>query len=104
MTQPTEEAAIDTRPWCRDHRGQDSSFDEFLMLIESFHGYPAPGVLIGAKMVDIAMSRMPTGVPIESPFGHSGDLPGMRGGLPCRPWPHLPGMPTRSGLSFAGEN
>jgi len=75
MTQPTEEAAIDTRPWCRDHRGQDYSFDEFLKLIESFHGYPAPGVLIGAKMVDIAMNRMPTGVLFDAVCESSKCLP-----------------------------
>jgi formylmethanofuran dehydrogenase subunit E len=62
MIQPPEEMAIDTRTWCRAHRGRDYSFDEFLKLIESFHGYPAPGVLIGAKMADIAMRRMPAGV------------------------------------------
>jgi formylmethanofuran dehydrogenase subunit E len=75
MTQPTEEAAIDTRPWCRDHRGQDYSFDEFLKIVESFHGYPAPGVLIGAKMVDIAMNRMPTGVLFDAVCESSKCLP-----------------------------
>ena len=75
MTQPTEEAAIDTRPWCRDHRGRDYSVDEFLKLTESFHGYPAPGVLIGAKMVDIAMNRMPTGVLFDAVCESSKCLP-----------------------------
>ncbi len=62
LNQPTEEPLIAPRPWCRDRRGRGYSFNEFLKLIESFHGYPAPGVLIGAKMVDIAMRRMPAGV------------------------------------------
>jgi formylmethanofuran dehydrogenase subunit E len=35
--------------------------DEFLKRVQSFHGYPAPGVLVGAKMVDMAMRRMPAG-------------------------------------------
>jgi formylmethanofuran dehydrogenase subunit E len=49
-------------PWCRDHRGRPYSFEEFLELTRTFHGYPAPGVVIGAKMVDIAMNRMTSGV------------------------------------------
>jgi formylmethanofuran dehydrogenase subunit E len=52
----------DLTPWCRDHRGRAYSFEEFLELTRMFHGYPAPGVVIGAKMVDIAMNRMPSGV------------------------------------------
>jgi len=52
----------DSPPWGRDHRGRMYSFEEFLDLIRMFHGYPAPGVIIGAKMVDIAMNRMPSGV------------------------------------------
>jgi formylmethanofuran dehydrogenase subunit E len=62
LNRPAGEPLIAPQPWCRDHRGRVYSFDEFLKLIESFHGYPAPGVLIGAKMVDIAMRRMPAGV------------------------------------------
>ncbi len=62
MTQPTEGPAVDARPWCRDHRGRSYSLDAFLKLTESFHGYPAPGVLIGAKMVDLALRRVPAGV------------------------------------------
>ena len=75
MIQPPEEMAIDTRPWCRAHRGRDYSFDEFLKLIESFHGYPAPGVLIGAKMADIAMRRMPAGVLFDAVCETSKCLP-----------------------------
>lgn len=52
----------DSPPWCRDHRGRTYSFEEFLDLTRMFHGYPAPGVIIGAKMVDMAMNRMPSGV------------------------------------------
>jgi formylmethanofuran dehydrogenase subunit E len=52
----------DSPPWGRDHRGRMYSFEEFLDLTRMFHGYPAPGVIIGAKMVDIALNRMPSGV------------------------------------------
>ena len=75
MTQPSEEPTIDTRPWCRDHRGRDYSVDEFLKLTESFHGYAAPGVLIGAKMIDIAMNRMPPGVLFDAVCESSKCLP-----------------------------
>ncbi|MDO8943293.1 MAG: formylmethanofuran dehydrogenase subunit E family protein [Desulfobacterales bacterium] len=44
-------------------------------MIESFHGYPAPGVLIGAKMVDIAMNRMPAGVLFDAVCESSKCLP-----------------------------
>ncbi len=54
--------SCDAIPWCRDHHGRFYSFEEFLELTQKFHGYPAPGVIIGAKMVDIAMNRMPSGV------------------------------------------
>lgn len=32
---------------------------EFMDMVESFHGYPAPGVIIGGIMVDLAMNHMP---------------------------------------------
>ena len=35
------------------------SFQEYLRLVESFHGNVAPGLVIGGFMVDLAMSRMP---------------------------------------------
>lgn len=35
------------------------SFDEFLELVKSFHGYPAPGVVIGGIMVDWARQQLP---------------------------------------------
>ncbi len=57
-----EGLSCDATPWCRDHHGRFYSFEEFLELTQKFHGYPAPGVVIGAKMVDIAMKRMPPGV------------------------------------------
>jgi formylmethanofuran dehydrogenase subunit E len=38
------------------------TLDEFINLAESFHGYAAPGVIIGGVMVDLAMQRMPKGI------------------------------------------
>lgn len=37
-------------------------YDEFVSLVESFHGYAAPGVLMGGFMVKMAMERIPEGV------------------------------------------
>jgi formylmethanofuran dehydrogenase subunit E len=38
------------------------SFQEYRDLVQSFHGYPAPGVLIGGYMVAAAQSRLPAGI------------------------------------------
>jgi formylmethanofuran dehydrogenase subunit E len=38
------------------------SFEEFLHAVESFHGYTAPGVVIGGIMVDYAMQQLSKGV------------------------------------------
>lgn len=38
------------------------SYDEYLELVKSFHGYVAPGLMMGGVMVDLALSRMPEGV------------------------------------------
>ena len=35
------------------------TFDEFLDAVESFHGYKAPGVVIGGIMVNFAMQKLP---------------------------------------------
>ncbi len=37
------------------------SFDEFVSIVKSFHGFPAPGVLIGGRMVDLALKNLPDG-------------------------------------------
>lgn len=34
------------------------SYEEFLQVVKSFHGYVAPGVLVGGLMVDLALSHM----------------------------------------------
>jgi formylmethanofuran dehydrogenase subunit E len=75
MTESINEPTAEARPWCRDYRGRDYTVDEFLKLTESFHGYPAPGVLIGARMVDTAMRRMPAGVLFDAVCETSKCLP-----------------------------
>lgn len=42
------------------------SFDEFVEVATSFHGYPAPGLIIGGLMVDLALSRMPEGILLDA--------------------------------------
>jgi len=38
------------------------SFDEYVEKVATFHGYPAPGVLIGGFMVDLAVKNLPEGI------------------------------------------
>jgi formylmethanofuran dehydrogenase subunit E len=38
------------------------SFDEFLDAVEAFHGYKAPGVIIGGFMVDLATRQLPVDI------------------------------------------
>jgi formylmethanofuran dehydrogenase subunit E len=38
------------------------SFDEYLQLVRSFHGYASPGVLTGGFMVDLALRNLPHGI------------------------------------------
>ena len=38
------------------------SYEEYLSAVESFHGYAAPGLMMGGFMVDMALRRMPEGV------------------------------------------
>jgi len=45
--------------WCRNHNNQQYSFEESLELVQSFHGFPAPGLVSGIKMVSHAMDRLP---------------------------------------------
>lgn len=48
--------------WCRDHHGKEYTFDQALEWIRSFHGHTAPGLVIGLKMVTVAMARLPEDV------------------------------------------
>lgn len=47
--------------WCHDVRGTAYSFDQYQERISAFHGYPAPGLFIGGKMVDLALAALPAG-------------------------------------------
>ena len=38
------------------------SYDEYLNAVKSFHGYAAPGSVMGGFMVDLALQHMPEGV------------------------------------------
>lgn len=38
------------------------SYEEYLRIVESFHGSVAPGLVVGGFMVDLAMKRMPGGI------------------------------------------
>jgi len=38
------------------------SYEEYIELARSFHGFPAPGVLIGGFMVDLAVKNLPEGI------------------------------------------
>jgi formylmethanofuran dehydrogenase subunit E len=38
------------------------SYEEYLTVTESFHGYAAPGLVMGGFMVDMALGSMPRGV------------------------------------------
>lgn len=42
------------------------TFEEFKRLAENFHGYAAPGLLIGGYMVELAKSRLPEGTLFEA--------------------------------------
>lgn len=42
------------------------TFEEFRRLAENFHGYAAPGLLIGGYMVELAKSRIPEGTLFEA--------------------------------------
>lgn len=37
------------------------SFEEYLNMVATFHGSPAPGVLIGGYMIDVAYKNLPEG-------------------------------------------
>jgi formylmethanofuran dehydrogenase subunit E len=38
------------------------SYDEYVKIVRHFHGYQAPGVIIGGFMVDMAVRNLPSGV------------------------------------------
>jgi len=42
------------------------SFEQYMKVVESFHGFTAPGLLVGGFMVQLAMARMPGGVLLDA--------------------------------------
>ncbi|MFO8032511.1 MAG: FmdE family protein, partial [Desulfohalobiaceae bacterium] len=42
------------------------TFEEFKSMAAEFHGYPAPGIMIGGYMVDLAKSHLPEGTLFEA--------------------------------------
>lgn len=61
--------------WARDYRGRSYSYEDYLELIVSFHGHAAPGLVIGGKMADIAMSLLPPGILFDAISETSNCLP-----------------------------
>jgi|GEM_PF-6830 len=45
--------------WCMDHAGDQLSWDDALERIREFHGHTAPGLVVGVKMVSLAMRHAP---------------------------------------------
>jgi formylmethanofuran dehydrogenase subunit E len=52
----------ETDIWNRNSAGFAYSFKAYANLVESFHGHAAPGMIIGGKMVDIALQNIPQGM------------------------------------------
>ncbi|MDX2447089.1 MAG: FmdE family protein [Desulfobacterales bacterium] len=48
--------------WCSDHKGKRYTFEESLEMARAFHGYPAPGLIIGVRMVSLAMQQLPENI------------------------------------------
>lgn len=42
------------------------SYEEYIRLIKQFHGYAAPGLILGGFMVDLALKRMPKDVLLDA--------------------------------------
>lgn len=61
--------------WCRSSNGYPYHFEDYLKLVESFHGHIAPGLVLGGKMADIALQRIPQGVLFDAICETSNCLP-----------------------------
>ncbi|CAN2050219.1 formylmethanofuran dehydrogenase subunit E [Candidatus Magnetomoraceae bacterium gMMP-1] len=48
--------------WCRNYEGHAYSYEEFLNFIQSFHGHAAPGLIVGGRMMDLAMKGLEKGI------------------------------------------
>lgn len=56
-------------------QGKPFSFDDFIELATWFHNYPAPGLLLGGYMVEVAKSHIPEGVLFDAVSETSWCLP-----------------------------
>jgi formylmethanofuran dehydrogenase subunit E len=65
----------ETAPWCRDSRGRSYTYDEFVGKVEEFHGYAAPGLVLGGLMVALALDALPGGVLFDAICETSSCLP-----------------------------
>ncbi len=45
--------------WCCDYKGACYTFEESMEMARAFHGYPAPGLVLGVRMVSLAMTHLP---------------------------------------------
>ncbi|MFC1877087.1 FmdE family protein [Thermodesulfobacteriota bacterium] len=45
--------------WCCDYKGTCYTFEESMEMARAFHGYPAPGLILGVRMVSLAMQHLP---------------------------------------------
>ena len=61
-TTRTAAQALREKPWCIDSRHREYTFDEFVATVEEFHGYAAPGLVLGGTMVALALRELPPGV------------------------------------------
>jgi len=51
--------------WCHDYRGRSYSHEEAQKLIEAFHGHLSPALLMGVKMVTLALERFNVDTPFD---------------------------------------
>lgn len=45
--------------WCSNSDGDNYLFEQYIEMIISFHSFAAPGLVIGGKMLDIALNQVP---------------------------------------------
>ncbi|RLC03475.1 MAG: trehalose-binding protein [Deltaproteobacteria bacterium] len=62
ITQETTRQSPSSLYWCSDHKGKRYTFEESLEVARAFHGYPAPGLILGVRMVSLAMQHLPENI------------------------------------------
>lgn len=60
-TSETKDKTENKETWCRDYQGKEYSFEEFISMAEKFHGFGAPGLVLGGCMVSFALKNLPRG-------------------------------------------